>query len=382
MATIKHQKGILILTPFFSPNIGGTENQLDDLVTFLDSQNYQVFVHTYSPLTTTTQWLKYESRGKNIKIWRYGWYGHDLFHRVEKYPIIDFLYLTPYLFLRTLLWLLINHKKINTIHAQGLNASLCGVIFKKLFHKKLVTSIHSVYEINPRSLTAKLTGKILNLSDEILATSEKSLDELRSFNVCRPKMGVFIPWINLDIFKPTNKNDARKILNLEDKFTVLFLSRLIRKKGARVLAKVARQLPDINFVFGGIGPDAEFLSKQQDKYKNIKFVGTIDHSQIPLYYSMADIYCFPTQYEEGFGKVLAESLACGTPIITSNKGAIPKVVDDSVAILADPTVAKLKSAILKLYKNPAELSRLRQNTTKFALRKYGPDNGFIISNCY
>ena len=47
-----NKKGILILTPFFSPNIGGVESHLDDLVTALDQQGYLVFVQTYSPLTT------------------------------------------------------------------------------------------------------------------------------------------------------------------------------------------------------------------------------------------------------------------------------------------------------------------------------------------
>ena len=48
----KNKKGVLILTPFFSPNIGGVETHLDNLVSILDEKGYKVFVQTYSPITT------------------------------------------------------------------------------------------------------------------------------------------------------------------------------------------------------------------------------------------------------------------------------------------------------------------------------------------
>jgi glycosyltransferase involved in cell wall biosynthesis len=97
---------------------------------------------------------------------------------------------------------------------------------------------------------------------------------------------------------------------------------------------------------------------------------------------MADIYCFPTQYEEGFGKVLAESLACGTPIVTSNLGAIPKVVDSTVAILVKPTVSNLKRAILQLYQDPEKLNYLRSNTVAYAQKRYSPKNAALIYRYY
>jgi glycosyltransferase involved in cell wall biosynthesis len=120
MATIK-QKSILLLTPFFHPNIGGVETHLSDLVSKLAQLNYQIFVQTYSPITTPgVKWKKYE-KNKNIHIRRYYWFGKQLFHRIEKYPFFDFLYLTPYLLIRSFLWMLKNHKKIDTIHSHGFN---------------------------------------------------------------------------------------------------------------------------------------------------------------------------------------------------------------------------------------------------------------------
>ena len=117
-------KGILILTPFFSPNVGGVETHLDDLVTGLDKRDYRVYVQTYSPITTDgADWKPFEKRGNSIEIRRYKWFGKNLFHKVEKFPFVDFLYITPYLFLRTFIWLTFNHSKVNVIHAQGFNAA-------------------------------------------------------------------------------------------------------------------------------------------------------------------------------------------------------------------------------------------------------------------
>lgn len=375
-------KGVLILSPFFSPNIGGTENQLDDLVQELDRYNFSVYVHTYSPLTTNISWKSYETRGHNIKIWRYRWFGNDLFHKVEKFPLIDFLYLTPYLFLRTFTWMLLNHRLIDTIHAQGLNASLIGIILKYIFRKRLITSIHAVYEINPQTFIAKLNGKIINQSDKVLATSDRSLAELSSFGVNKKKLDVFIPWIDTEIFVPLNKQVCRKYFKLQDKFTVIFLSRLIEKKGDRILLKAASQLPNINFVFAGVGPEEEYIKDFASKHKNITFLGKINYSDLPKYYNCADIYCFPTQYEEGFGKVLAESLACGTPVITSDKGAIPKVVNNTVAVLIPPTTENFVKAIRRLYDHPPDLQKLKKNSVAYAIKHFGPQNAKLIYRYY
>ena len=109
MATIK---GILILTPFFSPNIGGVESHLDDLVDQLNVHKIKSYVLTYSPLTTKTTYLSKEKIGL-CQVFRFKWFGYQLFPKLEKYPLLDFLYITPYLLIRSYFWLLFNKNKIN-----------------------------------------------------------------------------------------------------------------------------------------------------------------------------------------------------------------------------------------------------------------------------
>ncbi|HIL27496.1 MAG TPA: hypothetical protein EYG21_08985, partial [Nitrospinaceae bacterium] len=170
----KNKKGVLILTPFFSPNIGGVETHLDNLVSILDEQGYRIFVQTYSPLTTeNTSWKKNELLGNNIQINRYRWFGKNLFHNLENHPFLGFLYLTPYLFFRSLLFMITNSKKIDVIHAQGLNAGAIGVILKVVFKKRLIISLHSIYtNIDDHGLIPFLIRMILNSAHVTLGVSK------------------------------------------------------------------------------------------------------------------------------------------------------------------------------------------------------------------
>ena len=94
------------------------------------------------------------------------------------------------------------------------------------------------------------------------------------------------------------------------------------------------------------------------------------------------IVCIPSQYEEGFCRVALEAVSCGIPVVASNKGGLKEALDDSVAILVDPTVQNLKEAILTLYKNTEHYWRLKNNCRTFALRRYSEQNAETILKNY
>ena len=377
------KKGILILTPFFSPNIGGVETHLDDLVIGLDKRGYKVFVQTYSPITTEgVIWKLFEKKGNSIEIRRYRWFGKSLFHKVEKFPFIDFIYITPYLFIRTFIWFLFNSKKIDVIHAHGFNAAWMGVIFKKVFKKKLIVSTHAIYEIDKDSKTAKRIVGILNEADNVLCLSKGSLNELVSFGMGRNSLDIFKYWIDLDTFKPLNKGELRKELGLDDSFSVLFVGRMIEKKGVRILCDVAKDLPALDFVFIGDGPEKDYLDGEFQVNRNIKYLGRIENRLLYKYYNCADIFCIPSQYEEGFGRVVMEAVACGLPVVGSNKGGIPEALDSTVSILVEPAKENLKNAIESLYKDSNRFNTLVSNCRAYAKKNFSEDNIDLIIRYY
>jgi len=380
---IEIKKGILLLTPFFSPNMGGVETHLDDLVKGLDKRGYAVFVQTYSPITTRNVfWKEKEKIGENVEIRRYRWFGKDIFNYVEKFPLFDFLYLTPYLLLRAFFWMLFNSEKINVIHAQGFNAAYIGGILKKVFKKKLIVSTHAIYELEKKSSTAKKVVSILNQSDKCLCLSKGSYNELLSFGLGLEKVDLFRYWIDLDVFQLLDKEILRKDLGFDNKATILFVGRLIEKKGTRILCDVAKNFPQINFVFIGTGPDEEYIKMKLKKNNNLKFIGQVKNTELYKYYNSADVLCIPSQYEEGFGRVVIEAVACGLPVIGSNKGGIPEALDRSVSILVDPTVENLQKVVGDIFSQNGKLMELSNNCRKYAEENFSEKNIDLITKYF
>ena len=373
---------VLILTPFFSPNIGGVETHFDDLVTALDNAGYETEVFTYSPITTEgVEWKGLETQGKAI-IRRFRWFGKNLFHRLEKYPIFDFLYLTPYLALRTLIRLL-SAKGFDVIHAQGFNAALIAVVLRKLgFKFRLVVSTHAVYELPPESGTAKLIAGILAQADQVLCLSDASKKELVSFGVPSESIELYRYWIDIERFHPMDKKALRQEIGVEDRFTLLFVGRLIQKKGVRELLEVAAKLTEVQFVFIGVGPEEERIEAAAQAMPNVRFLGKKANHELHRYYNLADLFCIPSQYEEGFGRVVIEAVACGVPVLGSNRGGLPEALDPSVAILVDPTAENLERELSSLLAEPEKLAELQNNARAFAESRYSQANLSMITRHY
>lgn len=83
------------------------------------------------------------------------------------------------------------------------------------------------------------------------------------------------------------------------------------------------------------------------------FTGYVDGEDLPVIYSMADIFVYPTFYE-GFGLPVLEAMACGTPVITSNTSSLPEIVGDAGVLLAPDDAEGLATALERLLLNEDE----------------------------
>lgn len=377
------RKSILILSPFFRPNVGGVETHLDDLCEYLRTHNYQVYVLTYQPITTKAKGKRIE-REEGLEVHRYWWLGFNLFHRLARYPSLNFLYLTPRLFMCTFCFLLLRRRKVDVIHAQGLNTAVIAKFMKIIFKKRAVMSTQALYNFRKGSFFARITRWTLFTLDKIIAESDESKEELIEIGIPESKIAVFSHWVDQKQFKPRDKEKCKARLGWQGKFIVLFVGRLIPIKGATTLLKVAQQTePGISFAFiGAAGPQIGLVNNAACKMDNVIFVGKVDYQNLATYYNAADVFIIPSQYEEGVARVMLEALSCGTPVIGSRRGSIPSVLNSSVAILIEPTVEKIKEGIEFLYHNPQELRRLAQNCRPYAEARFSPDNVKIIIDNY
>lgn len=377
------ETGVLILTPFYEPNIGGVETHLKDLTDYLRADGgYKIFVLTYQPLTTKAKAPVFQNNGC-LRIIRIPWAGYNLFHKLEPYPILEFLYLTPLLFLNAFIFLLFSGRRISVIHSQGFNAAFIGRLLAPLFSKRLVVSIHAIYNLNPCSLLSRLIKVTLSGSKKVLTLSSASKKELISAGLRDNLIGVYTYWVNQQHFSPVFQREARRFLGWPERFVVLFVGRLIEKKGADILVQAAEGIGrEIVFSFVGDGPFEAVLKESALQSDNIQYLGKVDNKDLPVYYSAADIVCVPSKYEEGFGRVILESLSCGTPVIASNKGGIPEALDETVGILVEPDAQSFKSAILKLFYDREQLKALKDNCRPYALKRFGLANARIITDAY
>lgn len=377
------KKSVLILSPFFRPNIGGVETYLNDLCEYLRKKDYRVYVITYQPLTTRAKGQKVEKKD-GLEIRRIPWFGHNWFHKLEPYPLLEFLYLTPCLFAYTFFFLFRNYRKIDVVHAQGLNAAFITKFLVKIFKKRSIISTCAVYNLQRRPLFSRIVKWTLSGFDKILPLANFSKRELIHIGLSENKMNTYYLWIDQEIYKSRDEKENKERINLRGKFIVLFIGRLIKMKGVDILIEAARQVnKKINFVFiGDDGPLLNVIEEAAAQSENIILVKKIHGDQLIPYYQAADILIVPSQYEEAFGKVIIEALSCGTPVIGADKGAIPDILDLSVGRVINPTVENIKRETEYFYYHPDILSQLTINCRPYAEKHFSEKNAEIIEKSY
>ena len=180
-----------------------------------------------------------------------------------------------------------------------------------------------------------------------------------------------------------SRQPQEDVLNLFDipplKRFVLFTGKLTYFKGVDVLIEAARlyegERPGkIVTVIAGDGELSSQLQKQAKDYKlkNLHFLGYLDIAQLRGLYSAADVSIVPSR-REPFGLVAIEALACGCPVIATNQGGLPDIINDEVGALVDVDDAfGLSAAIQQELFRPDRAER-RKYAAKYALEKYAQD---------
>lgn len=161
----------------------------------------------------------------------------------------------------------------------------------------------------------------------------------------------FNPNVNTDTIK--NK------YGLKEGPKIVSVSRLVPKNGTEVLLtafkRVLSELPTAELIIAGDGEqmrELKGLAKELKIADNVSFLGYVPHEEIPAFMALADVFC-RLSHDEGLGIVFAEAMACKTPVVATDVGGIPDVVDCGKTGLlvapGDPNAAA--DAILKILKD-------------------------------
>lgn len=367
-------KTVLIITSHYPPNIGGVESHLQALVNALNKRSWSVIISTYQPLAYNKKAPSFERRD-GVTIYRQSWFGFNIVHKLTPYPALEFIYLFPGLLFRTLQILLKRKNELWVIHAQGLVPTAVAIIVGKIFSKRVISSTHNLYFFPIGSLYSKVAKIIFSCSDKVLVATKGAKEELVQIGVPRSKIGIFKYWINLKIFKSTAKKIAKKKLGWKD-FKVFFVGRLITTKGVNIMLDIIKDLDkNICLVIAGSGAMEGDVKESAKTYsKNFRFLGRVENVDLPLYYSGADILIVPSTVDEGWGFVVMEAVACGTPVIASNKGGLSDATSSSIGVLVKVNPDGFKKAIEYFYNHQDELAKLQRNCRKYAQKHFGESN--------
>ena len=341
-----------------------------------------MFVLTYRPLTTKTTWKIFEnySVGKNsdISIIRLPWIP-GLFYKLVTHPLLEFIYLFPGLFFTAPFVILRND--VDVIHGHGLIAGLVAVIWGNIFHKRVIVSTHSIYHFPQKSNYTNLSKWIFSHAKVVLALSKQATEEIHSLGVPKDKIKTFTYWIDLDRF--VHIKNAKEKAKLKKNFTVLFVGRLVPEKGIRELLEASLLWKKkITLLVIGTGPLEDEVKEKATQRENIVYVGKVSQEQLPLYFSAADVFIIPSTHEEGYGRVILEALACGTPVIGSNRGAISEAMDTSVGFFISATPESIKRTVETCFTHPKTLQDRARHTRSFVEKRASEKNANIIVESY
>jgi len=147
-----------------------------------------------------------------------------------------------------------------------------------------------------------------------------------SFSLAQRKSLPELNWI-ANIYHGVDTNIFS--FNAKPKNYFLFIGRLTKEKGAHIAIKAAKAARVPLIIAGKSFSKEEYWQKEIQEHidgKKIRYIGEVNFKDKISLYQNAKAVLFPTQYEEVFGLVMIEAMACGTPVIGWKKGSVPEVV--------------------------------------------------------
>ena len=163
---------------------------------------------------------------------------------------------------------------------------------------------------------------------------------------------------------------------------IFYLGRLVKWKGAQyaiealaLASGVDDPLSAAHLVVGADGPyrgELEALAARLGVASRVSFVGDILHTEVPRYIASARIVVGTSFANETFGMALCEASACARPIVASNFGGFPEVVQDGVTGLLYPPqdAAALAVALRRILADPAAAQQMGEAGRAYVLRHF------------
>lgn len=230
-----------------------------------------------------------------------------------------------------------------------------------------------------------MTKQVLANVDRVIANSRNSARIVQDqWGVPTERVQLLHPGCDTNYFTPTPASRAiRDQLGWGGRPVIVTAGRLQKRKGQdmviRALSLVREAIPDVLYAIIGDGEEREALKAltitegQQD---HVLFMGKVSDEVLRQSYQQADIFVLANRQIgtdiEGFGMVLLEAQACGTPVIAGASGGTAETLQAGqtgyVVPCEEPT--ELASRLIEMLSNPARLSDMGQAARRWVVEHF------------
>ncbi len=142
--------------------------------------------------------------------------------------------------------------------------------------------------------------------------------------------------------------------NVKEDAPLMFLGRIEKVKGCHTAIKVALDTGNKLLIGGNISPlddERKYFEEEIKPHidgKQIIFLGPLNDDQKNAYLGQSKALLFPIEWDEPFGMVMVEAMACGTPVIALNHGSVDEIIDEGITGYKCNSIEEMKTKLSQL----------------------------------
>ncbi len=212
---------------------------------------------------------------------------------------------------------------------------------------------------------------IQNSNIAAITASDFIFDKVNQSPIWKNKTVYKLPFgINQDIFKPSDKKAAKKLLGIDEKsFVIMFRATKNPFKGIDIILEALNNLNTNKNITIITVEEKGLVKKFKNKYKIKEFGWVKDDTKMARLYQAADLFLMPST-QEAFGLMAVEAMSCKVPVLTTPKTAVEKVINAPVSgFCAD--VDKFSDILNDIVNDKTNLQQIAENAYDYAKANYG-----------
>lgn len=228
---------------------------------------------------------------------------------------------------------------------------------------------------------------LVKRSDAVIATSYEQENIIKKlYSIDSDRIFRVFNGIDVSFFIPSKKSGEIIGQDYNIPLSANFLlsvARLEKDKGIQniiaALPYILKELPDTKLMVVGDGSYASLLKKQVELLnleKSVIFTGMVPFESLPDYFNACDVFVNPTIRQNGYDLTILEAMACEKPVVVSNIGSVPTVIEDDVDGILVPTgdVNKLAEAVIMVLKDKELAQRLGKAARNKVVEKFSVES--------